>query len=411
MRASNRVLLGIILVVALIGALSACTPGPITEPNPCDGTHPAAGRVYAPSTSWNLPADCFALRSDSSRWADNWFNNSNRAAFLGDPAARGHMSVGLDTYSTPVYDAADQTKRLRVITSMYGHNLGAEDTIPWNPTWEPSAGNDQEMIIVDRSTGREWGLWLVQKQNDSACQKPQNWMMGYTSGVDLCVGQAIIGRTPAGAISDFRKDSGISNTAARGLGAVNPLALLPTLDEIETGAIRHALNNEVYNPLFGRGCEQRELGTAADGRDCGYAIVPGSRYERLGGPEDCKADSMPNTVEARSKTVPEGMRFNLRITDDQIERWLDSRQFSGKKRSTARIFAVALRDYGWIVSDSTCWDSNISVEGVANPKARDRWRELGIVPSDGPGLLNGLIQVGMVETRQAPSAQIFTNLA
>ena len=34
----------------------------------------------------------------------------------------------------------------------YGHNLGADNSLPWNPSWEPAPGNDAELIIKEPST-------------------------------------------------------------------------------------------------------------------------------------------------------------------------------------------------------------------------------------------------------------------
>ena len=79
---------------------------------------------------------------------------------------------------------------------------------------------------------------------------------------------------------------------------------------------------------------------------------------------------------------------------------------------TARIFAVALRDYGWIISDTTCWDSSMAVEGVANPSARERWKALGITnpTTDGATLLDGLItSESQVRTLNAPHDHIYVN--
>ena len=402
-------------VVPSTTAPTAPAPSTTAALTQCDRLRAeAAGsgvRFYAATTTWTLPASCFGTRSDSARWAANWFNNSNRAAYLGDATQRGHMTIGLSDYSDPIYNASDATYRVRVYTSAYSHNLGSDNSIPWNPSWEPSAGNDHEMIIVDRATGREWGLWLVQKVNYTGCFNWANLLAGYQPGSDLCVGQALIGRNPDGSVSDFRTDSGFSQWAARGLGAVNPLALLPTLDEIESGAIRHALNDEVYNPTFGGACSGGQIGTADAGVNCGYAVAPATRFERVGGPEACGVATMANNATDRSKTVPEGTRFAIDLTDGEIDSWLTSRGYTGAKRTTARVFAVALRDYGWIVSDSTCYDSNMSAEGMANPAAATRWANLGVSASDSTTLLQGLIQGDRIRTLTPPSDAAFVNLS
>ncbi|MFN8053022.1 MAG: hypothetical protein U0Q22_16370 [Acidimicrobiales bacterium] len=369
---------------------------------------------FSAASTFNRPAACFATRPDSDKWATNWFRYAN---YLGrtDPTKRGRISVSFDAYSTPVYSAADATTTIRVFTTGwgYGTNLGSDNRIPWNPSWEPAPGNDLEMMIVDPTTGREWSLWGVQKINWTGCFTLDNLLSGWQAGVDLCVAQAMIGKNPDGSLSDATRSTGFSQDAGRGMGAVLGMALLPTLDEIEHGSINHALNMETYGTMFGPACSAGQMGTAAAGVDCGFAVAPATRLEWWNGPAtDCGAVAQQNTSADRAKTVPEGMRFALNITDAQIESWLDSRGYTGAKRNTARIFAVAYRDYGWIISDTTCWDSSTAVEGVANPKARLRWAALGIVnpTSDGATLLDGLItSESQVRAIASPSSALITN--
>jgi len=304
--------------------------------------------------------------------------------------------VAFDAYSTPVYSTDDATTTVRIYTAGwgYGSNLGANNSIPWNPTWEPAAGSDLEMIITDPRTGTEWGLWGVQKINWSSCFTLENLLAGWRAGVDLCVATATIGKNPDGSIANATTSTGFSQAAGRGMGAILGMALLPTLDEIEKGSINHALNMETYGTMFGPACTPAQTVTSAAGVDCGFAVAPATRLEWWNGPAaECGSVAQQNTSADRAKTVPEGMRFALDMSDSEIDSWLDRRGYTGAKRSTARIFAVALRDYGWIISDTTCWDSSMSVEGVANPKARTRWSRLGITnpTSDGSTLLDGLI--------------------
>jgi len=345
-------------------------------------------------------------RADSARWATNWFNNANLPGRT-NPAERGAINVSFDAYSSPVYSTEDATTTVRVFTASWGypHNLGADNSVPWNPSWEPANGNDHEMIITDPDTGREWGLWGVQKLNWSSCITLENILAGWRPGVDLCVAQALVGRNPDGTYADDRISSGFAQQAGRGMGSVLMMALLPTLEEIEKGSINHALNMETFGTMFGPACTPSQAGTAAAGVDCGFAVSPATRLEWHSGPTgECGAQGQQNTATDRSKTVPEGMRFALNMTDGQIDDWLNSRNYTGTKRSTARIFAVALRDYGWIISDTTCWDSAIATDGVANPKSRQRWQALGITnpTTDGTTLLDGLItseqQVRAVES-------------
>jgi hypothetical protein len=106
-----------------------------------------------------------------------------------------------------------------------------------------------------------------------------------------------------------------------------------------------------------------------------------------------------------SHMVPEGTRFRLDpaiFTDAFINTWLDSRwcptgTISGSTctnptggdpeygpgqptRNTARIFVVALRDYGWFLTDTDAagGDGNFEAAGGANPSTAAAWTSLGI---------------------------------
>lgn len=364
---------------------------------------------YAASTTFNRPAACLGVRADSATWSSKWFRFANYPGRT-DASKRGHISVSFDAYSTPVYSTADATTAIRVFGAgwAYGVDLGNNNTIPWNPTWEPAPGNDMEMVIVDPTTGTEWGLWGVQKVNWTSCLTLENLLAGWRAGIDLCVWSGSIGRDVDGSISNAVTSSGYSKEAGRGMGALQAMALLPTLDEVEKGSINHALNMETYGTMFGPACPASGGGTP--GVDCGYAVAPATRLEWWNGPaSECGSVAQQNTPTDRAKTVPEGMRFALDMTDAQIDAWLDTKGYTGAKRSTARIFAVALRDYGWIISDTTCWDSAMAVEGVANPKARARWARLGITSpvSDGGSLLSGLItSESQVVTLESPATAL-----
>jgi hypothetical protein len=369
---------------------------------------------FAASSTFNQPSTCFGERADSDRWSSNWFRNATYPGRT-DPSKRGRIAVAFDAYSMPVYYTDDATTTVRVFTTgwAYGHNLGSNNVIPWNPSWEPASGNDMEMVILDRDTGTEWNLWGVQKVNWSSCFTLDNLLAGWRAGIDLCVATAKIGKNPDGTIANATTSTGFSQTAGRGLGAVLGMTLLPTLDELEKGSINHAVNMETFGTMFGPACTPQQAMTAAAGVDCGFAVAPASRLEWFNGPaSECGSVAQQNTPTDRAKTVPEGMRFAIDLTDAEIDAWLDTRGYTGAKRSTARIFAVALRDYGWVISDTTCWDSSMAVEGVANPTARVRWNALGITNpvSDGSTLLQGLItSESRVRALESPQPGLLLN--
>ena len=56
----------------------------------------------------------------------------------------------------------------------------------------------------------------------------------------------------------------------------------------------------------------------------------------------------------------------------------------------AQIFAVALRDYGWFISDSSC-NAGLQVESGANPTVASLWQQLGVNAGNNgsPNIQNG----------------------
>ena len=85
------------------------------------------------------------------------------------------------------------------------------------------------------------------------------------------------------------------------------------------------------------------------------------------------------------------MRFAIHVTDAQIDQWLNTRNFTPELRNTARIFAVALRDYGFIVTNTSCYDAGFITDGVFNPKTKAKWQALGVTNADDVSLVHGLI--------------------
>ncbi len=317
------------------------------------------------------------------------FANANYGG-ISDPAKRGLFSTYFRAYSQPIYDAREATGTIRVYRASFGFqgSLGAGASIPWNDTWSPPTGNDATMLIVDPSTGREWDLWLVNLANKSACVTWENVAAGFVvTERNLCVGQADLVQDVAGNPADYRSYSGGYPTGGSHLPG---LAMIVTADEVTTGVIPHALNAVVYNTMFGPECTAMQRSTTAAGTTCGFYENPASRLEWASAPQDCGGYTQENSTAGRSKTVPEGMRFAIHITDAQIEQWLNSRGYAGALRNTARIFAVAARDYGFIVTNTSCWDSGFVTDGMFNSTTRSKWLALGVPDDNSLSLLHGL---------------------
>lgn len=315
-------------------------------------------------------------------------------AGIANPALRGTVDVSFNDYSVPIYDAAATTTTVRVFQAGFAQTLGIPfigiaigDSIPWNPSWRPGTGNDRIMSVIDHTTGRTWELW-------DAYDPPLNcfdfWGPNNRAGYDmtnannLCVGSATT-------YTNLLTATDGTTTNDRGMG-INKLALITRADEVASGGINHALEMTVFNTMFGPLCSADQLNTAAAGVDCAFSLPPATRVEYATGPTlDCGANTPADTPAARSRTVPEGMRFALDLTDTQINAWLDSRGYTGTTRNTARIFAVALRDYGWIIGETGCYGAAIETDGLIDPVSRAKWSALGIQDSSTVGqLLHGL---------------------
>ena len=99
------------------------------------------------------------------------------------------------------------------------------------------------------------------------------------------------------------------------------------------------------------------------------------------------------------QAVPEGMRLAINITDPQIENWLDSRGYTGAKRRTAKIFAVAMRDYGAIILETGCWGINLETDGILDTRtggSRDIWARNGITAISGNANPHGDLLAGLI---------------
>jgi hypothetical protein len=129
------------------------------------------------------------------------------------------------------------------------------------------------------------------------------------------------------------------------------------------------------------------------GTTCGIAVAPAGFQQHW---------SRISTPSELAKGVPQGTRVVVDMTDGEIEQWLNARGYTGTLRSTARTFAVALRDYGLIqVMDSPApWI--IPVSGGRNPATAASWRSLGIA-DDGSKLLDGLVTPGRLRVLSPPT--------
>jgi hypothetical protein len=228
----------------------------------------------------------------------------------------GNFNLTFDGYTYPVYDAACAAGLYRLETRW--RTDGDGDSVPWHPRWRPAAGTDAQVIVLDHDHGREWNLFQVSFDGETLSATNASLVPG-----------------------DFRTHVE-GHPPSRGSG-IPYLAMLVRPQEIERGVIEHALSMPIR-------------ATAGD-----RFVPPATKLEHPGHPPG----------------IPEGTRFQLLVTDAEIQDWL-ARLPGDLPAATVRsagIIAVALRDYGWFVTDTS---------GGAHLQFEDRltagaaWERLGL---------------------------------
>ncbi len=263
------------------------------------------------------------------------------------PDRAGNFNVGNDGYTYPVYEVQADTPWYPVSATTNWGNLDGED-IPFDPAWLPAAGTDGQIIILDPATGREWDLWQVNFDG---------------STVNISNGSLTNG--------DYRSNDYLEpedwTPGSRGVG-IPYLAMLVRPEEVAQGAIEHALSMPVRN---------------TSGEEY---LPPATKLE------------FPN----HGPGIPEGMRFALDVTDAEIDAWVAG--LPAESQQAARVIAVAMRDYGWFITD-TAGGATIQLEDVTTAGAE--WDALGLGnPRD---LLDGLMQpdriFALVSSDQYPTVE------
>jgi len=215
--------------------------------------------------------------------------------FLDDRGLRAaRFQITIDTHTFAVHDAATSLGPT-LIKTYWPSNLTGK--IPWNPAWKPAAGADAMMIVLDEANGLEWDLEKVDFRLQVINASRANMVTG-----------------------DYRaKENGF--LGSRGSG-IPYLAGLVRPEEVQAGRIEHALSMSVPN---------------ISGSEF---VAPALKAEF---PQGAKFG------------IPAGTRFALRMTDTEIDLWLNSlpKELTLRTRDTARIIAVALRDYGWFITETS----------------------------------------------------------
>lgn len=314
---------------------------------------------------------------------------------------QGLFGLRFRAYSVPIYDVADANTTIRVYQVNWSKaqqsfgNVPTGVSIPWNRDWKPGTLNDRTMCVVNYKTGQTWEIWVAYEPISACLDWP--WQPNSRAGV-WNTSQYAMGAAGVMTYKNLFTAVDGQTISMRGMG-INKLALVTRADEVASGEIKHALELTIANPMFGPQYASPPIGNSGVGAGItkGFYMKPATRLEHLnpatlglGG-----VTSVAITDAERMKTVPSGMRFALHISDAGISAWLDSRGYKGAKRETARIFAVALREYGAIIAETGGYGIGIETDGFMNPKTKAKWEALGLVDdhTDYPegNLLDGLI--------------------
>ncbi len=323
--------------------------------------------------------------------------------------------------------------------------MAPDTAIPWDPSWRAPGSTDDYFLddstdgnvtIIDRDSGYVYDLSGVDRSNlkciggrellyQLAGKQPEN---------RLCVSSADILRDNTGKIANvYSYDQGVNS--GRGVG-LQKAAMLVTPEEVAKGEIRHALLQGVMNTMSGPACSEQQLAQNNPqivGKTCGFAASPAAQFEWSAATDMSRRTPHNPNAQCQSandimytstgvtrgqyltvdKMIPEGMRFRLTSSLEEIDAWLDRRAIEdpnylpGKpKRETARTFAVALHDYGWIVGDTSCGGAGFITAGGANKEAQSQWHSLGVTSQDeSKSLLDGLFTQTNILAVAAPTSK------
>jgi hypothetical protein len=412
----------LVYIPVLLLALAACTAAPGSSGMPADPGSPSTTAPAEPgattttteaalhpqngATVWSTPAAGLATSPRSAEWAQRIYDYADTRDHT--PSVEFGFDPPSSDYSVPIYSADDATTTIRVFRRPFTSWPGRFDValggrIPWNPSWLPADGNDGHLTILNFRTGEEWDLWGVATPTFHPAYLTQvecatnfdNLLAGYDMSTDLCAGAAVRITEPSGAVADVRSYRGNYPWSTE-IGIQQSIGLA-TPAEVAAGRIPHALRFEVSSTMSmtGPACPADVTGPDDPrvGSTCGIALAPGGQFD--------SRDTVSSPAQL-SKMVPRGTRFVIDMTDAQIDQWLDARGYTGTLRSTARVFAVALRDYGLIQVMTTGGSAIIPVSGARNPATASGWRSLGIA-DDGGHLLDGLITASRIRVLEPPT--------
>ena len=192
-------------VLAGLLALCSCTSPAREELPPTDDSTRHAGPVFAADSPWNLPIpDDPGLDEDSADMVDALIEDGGAHALTHE-------------FGVPVYEVDSSTPAVPVTcTEEWGPCPLEEAPVRIPDEATPSPGSDGSLVVIDHAAGRVYDFWQAQQTSDG------EW------------------RTTWGTYAPFGGD-GSGEGGGATAAAVNLLAGLVRLEEIEAGQIDHAL--------------------------------------------------------------------------------------------------------------------------------------------------------------------------
>jgi hypothetical protein len=264
-------------------------------------------RAFADSSAWNTRIPSAAQTDDSSTSYISDLSTSCQWDFLG---------INIAGYSIPVFyaDSATTPRYQVTCTDVTGSGFGKPVPIPDNAA--PDSLSDHHLCIIDKTLGREWGMWNAVKQATT-------WQCGVGASSDLN-GSGV--RPPAPLANPWQMAHG-----ARASGF--PLiAGLIKVGDIKGGRIDHAL------ALAYPHCRSR------------YFIPPASTAQGT------TSDALP------TRGIPMGglIQLDPTINVDTL-----------KITAAGKIIARALQEYGAYICD---YSGAINLYADGSPAARSYWK-------------------------------------
>lgn len=255
-------------------------------------------RTWGPLAPWNRPVAGLPLHPQSSQYA-TWLWNDFAGLI---------PELNYRKYTYAVFDATLATDLYTVIDLNRWGNLHGKQ-VPWNPSWVWNAGTDAQAIILDAVPGTEWNLWKITADHTAKT---------------LTIGNG--NKCPGDYWTNNWDNPATKTVGSRGCG-INYLAMLVRPWEIDAGVIEHALSMPIK-------------GTSGQ-----FYVAPATKLEHPG----------------KTGNIPEGMRFALNVTQAEIDAWVNAQAISARAKLTLKIVLVALRDYGWFITD-TAGSSHLQFE-------------------------------------------------